>query len=154
MREYTLGSGTKSRVPTSYRMFAIAAPVLAALAVLMHVLVGHPVHQTDVASSMLYGQTGMTDSAMKSAAIVDVMSVDVASSIAHLVVSGRDDVGCSESRWVAQRPDPLVDLNPLVSTSVDIVPRVIAVDENTFCRIALPVPDGPGRQALLQRFTL
>lgn len=154
MREYTLGSGTKPRAPSWYPMFTIAAPVLAALAVLMHILVGHPVHQTDAGSSMAHGQIGTPDPGVNRAPLMVAMSFDTGSLIPHEVASGRDDAGCSESRWVAQRLDPLLDFVPLASTSIDIVPRVSAVAETLFCRLALPIPDGPGRQALLQRFTL
>ena len=103
---------------------------------------------------MPYGQTEMSDSAMNRVVIENVLSVAVAPLGTYFGVNDRDDAGCSESRWITQRLDPPLHLVPPPSLSVDIAPRVIAVAENTFCRIALPVPDGPGRQALLQRFTL
>jgi hypothetical protein len=113
--------------------------VASGLLLLLHLLVVHPLHLSDA----IGGEPGHRSH-----------THDVAERAGVVVSTAGHAIDCAAPSWIAQRPEQLVSVILLAVAVACVVLRAgrrCCIGPAVF---QLPIPDGPGRQALLRRLRL
>ena len=128
--------------------------MLAILVVLMHLLIGHPLHQAHTADNAT-GIPAVADTHdPRHHDLSSPMQMQAAAAVAHEVASVHHVTGCATPRWCTQRLDCESEATPPVAIALTNPLFGGTREQSPLPHIDIPRPDGPDRQALLQRFIL
>lgn len=70
------------------------------------------------------------------------------------ITGGQEDTVCMTAEWVSTRTETVAEATPLILVSSLLMSAAPQQGLHSLVPIDIPVPDGPRRQAYLQRFTL
>ena len=133
-------------IAARFRVNVQRSSILICLIVLAHVAMVHSGHASQPSERVdIHAQhRGASHTEAVAVAPVDIVAI----------VAWDDDSSCPSPAWVAQRASLLADAGLVANVSVSAETVAIAQSASPTAGGELPWPDGPDRQAALQRFRL
>ena len=133
-------------IAARFRVNVQGSSILICLIVLAHVAMVHSGHASQPSERV------EIHAEHRGASNTEAIAVAPADIVA--MVAWDDDTSCPSPAWVAQRVSLLADAGLVANVSVSAEIAAIAPPASPTIGGELPWPDGPDRQAALQRFRL